>query len=193
MTQYGIYVDADSCTGCRTCQVACKDKNNLSTGENIRKVNTYCTGVFPEVSMYHISMSCNHCTNPMCVAVCPTGAMYKDEDGLVQHNDDVCIGCKACVSACPYEEPVFVESLGIVQKCDGCAGLRAKGEQPACVASCPMRAIEFGDIDELKARHADKALSFDLAVLPDGSMTQPNVLYATKASMFDMDFDHLLM
>ena len=194
MTQYGFYVDAEVCTGCRTCQVACKDVNRLAVGEIFRRVDTYCTGSFPEVHMYNVSMSCNHCASPACVGACPTGAMYKDpETGLVLHNDGACIGCEACVNACPYDHPAFIESLGIVRKCDGCAGLRVQGEQPACVASCPMRAIEFGDIEELKVKHADKALADDFVVLPDPLETTPSSVFAVKECMYDGDYDWVLM
>ncbi len=194
MTQYGFYVDAEVCTGCRTCQVACKDVNRLAVGELFRKVDSYCTGAFPEVRMYNVSASCNHCANPACAGACPTGATYKDpETGLLLHDDEVCIGCEACVNACPYGHPVLIESLGIVRKCDGCAGLRIQGEQPTCVASCPMRAIEFGDVEELRAKHAGKTLAIDFVVMPDPSETSPNSVFAVKDCMYDEDYDWVLM
>lgn len=190
MTQYGFYVDANNCSGCHTCQVACKDVNRLEVGENFRKVSSFCTGAFPKVAMYHVSIGCQHCTSPVCVENCPTGAMYKDDEtGLVLHQDDVCIGCDTCVRSCPYEEPVHIDALGIVKKCDGCAVLRANGEEPTCVASCPMRAIEFGDIEALRAAHPDAVCDF--AVIPDSSATVPNVLYSIKECMTDADFDEV--
>lgn len=189
MTQYGFYVDADHCTGCRTCVLACKDVNRLEVGENFRKVHSYCGGDFPDVFMYHVSMACNHCTEPLCVKSCPTGAMYKDEEtGLVLHDDEACIGCETCVKSCPYDAPTLIPSLGIVRKCDGCAGLRVLGEQPSCVASCSMRAIEFGDVDELRAAHSDQELVCDFPAIPGSDATGPNVLYNIKECMNQADF-----
>ena len=188
MTQYGFYIDANNCSGCHTCQVACKDVNRLDVGENFRKVTSFCTGAFPKVSMYHVSLGCQHCTNPACAENCPTGAMYKDEEtGLVLHMDDVCIGCDTCVKSCPYDEPVHIDALGIVKKCDACAKLRAVGEQPSCVASCPTRSIEFGPIDELLSKHPDAVADF--AAMPSSSETSPNAAYKLKSSMLDEDYD----
>lgn len=190
MTQYGFYVDANNCGGCHTCQVACKDVNRLEVGQNFRKVTSYCTGEFPKVAMYHVSIGCQHCADPACVENCPMGAMYKDsETGLVLHDDDACIGCDTCVHSCPYGEPVHIDSLGIVKKCDGCAVLRANGEEPSCVASCPTRAIQFGDIDELRALHPE-AVS-DFAVVPESGITGPNAIYTLKECMLDEDYDEV--
>lgn len=194
MTQYGFYVDANLCVGCMTCRVACKDVNNLGVNENFRMVKSYATGQFPNVGMYHVSISCNHCASPACVANCPVGAMSKDpETGLVIHDDELCIGCQTCVSACPYGHPQFIESEGIVRKCEACGGLRVQGEQPSCVASCPMRAIEFGDIEELKAAHADENPVSDFEVLPDSSTTAPNAVWKIKQIMLDSDYDQVVL
>lgn len=158
MTQYGFYVNAQTCIGCRTCQVACKDVKRLAVGEYFRKVDNYYTGAYTDVSMYHVSLSCNHCAEPACTAACPSGAMYKDgETGLVLHDGETCIGCESCVTACPYNAPTFIESLSIVKKCDGCAGLRSQGEQPARVALCPMRSIELAKSASLWQRTPRRA------------------------------------
>ena len=133
MGQMGFYFDQTACIGCKTCQVACRDKNALyNVGEIFRRVETVEVGTFPSVRYYGASISCNHCERPACVANCPSGAMYKDEDeGVVLHDDGMCIGCETCVSACPYGEPVYLEDEGIVRKCDSCVMLRKKGENPA--------------------------------------------------------------
>ena len=110
----GFYFDMTRCVGCRACQVACKDRNDLDIGLLFRYAKTYETGSFPKVGMYNYSGSCNHCENPACVTVCPTGAMYKAEDGTVIHDDDMCIGCKACMNICPYGAPKFDEARSIV-------------------------------------------------------------------------------
>ena len=128
----GYYFDQKACIGCRTCQIACKDKNDLEVGILFRKVLSFEVGAYPETGIYHYSGSCNHCENPACVEVCPNQAMYIDEeDGTVQHDDSKCIGCEYCVKACPYGHPQYIADLRIVHKCDGCIGLRSAGERPA--------------------------------------------------------------
>ena len=175
----GFYFDMTRCIGCRACQVACKDKNNLEVGVVLRNAKTYELGSFPDVQVFNYSASCNHCENPACVAACPTGAMYKAEDGTVIHDKDVCIGCQSCVSACPYGVPQYNAAQSIVNKCDACAYLRAKGMNPACVDACPNRALDFGDLDELRAKYGNDLVS-DLSILPASSATGPNLLIKAK-------------
>lgn len=186
MAKMGFYYNQMRCSGCRTCQIACKDKNDLPVGMLFRRVGTYEVGHYPGALVYSISQTCNHCLNPSCVGACPSGAMYVDgEDGTVQHDDAKCIACQYCVSACPYGNPKYIPELNIVHKCDGCKTLRGNGEQPACVAACIMRALEFGPYEELRSRYPD-AVS-DLAVLPDSSQTDPCTLIAARAAALDPD------
>ncbi|MBR2835667.1 MAG: 4Fe-4S dicluster domain-containing protein [Coriobacteriales bacterium] len=187
MGTLGFYFDQTICTGCRACQVACKDKNNLEIGVLFRNVRTFEVGVFPQTKAYHYSGTCNHCANPACVPVCPVGAMFVAEDGTVQHDDELCIGCLSCIQACPYSVPQYIESLGIVQKCDSCKQLRDNGWNPACVDACPMRALEFGDLDELRAKHGDDVVS-ELPILPSAGMTEPSLLISCKACAELPDF-----
>ena len=194
MAQMGFYFDADNCIGCHTCRVACKDVNRLEIGEDYRHVTSYCTGSGFDVHMYHISIACNHCSVPACVAYCTTGAMYKDDEtGLVLHDHEVCIGCETCTTSCPYSHPILIKRLGITGKCDACAGLRFMGEEPSCVASCPQRVIEFGVVEELKARHSGEGLVSDCAALPSSSQTSPNLYMNIKACMIEADFDQLVL
>ena len=175
----GFYFDQKSCIGCRTCQAACKDKNDLPLGILFRSVRDFEVGNFPNVGTYHYAGTCNHCMNPACVAGCPSGAMYVDEaDGTVQHDYSKCIDCQYCVENCPYGVPQFIEDLGVVHKCDACKTLRANGEQPACVASCPMRALEFDTYENLLAAHPDAVL--DIVVLPSSETTDPCRLINAK-------------
>ena len=135
----GFYVGLASCIGCKTCQVACKDRRDIQVaGPRLRRVDTFECGTYPEVAMFHLNLSCNHCESPACVANCPTGAMYKDDDGTVQHDDEACIGCQTCVNSCPYGAPQFIEEDKIVQKCDTCRALREAGHEPVCVEACPQ-------------------------------------------------------
>ncbi len=183
MAQMGFLIKSAQCSGCKACELACKDIHNFEIGPRARRVREVCgggwsvdekTGVcHPSgVFTYSVSYSCGHCDNPACVAVCPTGAHAKDEEtGLVTIDQEQCIGCKSCIQA--YGAPQFVEAKGVTEKCDMCAELRSYGEEPACVAICPQRALKVGDIDELRAEFGDCA---DVAPLPSSADTAPNVV-----------------
>lgn len=182
----GFYFDMTACIGCRTCQIACKDKNNLDVGTVFRKVTTFETGSFPRPGVYHYSGTCNHCENPRCVDACPTRAMHKLENGIVDHDKTKCIGCRNCMWNCPYGVPQYIEKIGKVSKCDMCKDLLAKGQNPACVDSCLMRIIECGDLDALKSKYP--ATTSDLPILPRSSLTNPSVLVKAKAIAQQEDF-----
>ena len=176
MSQVGFYVDLTRCVGCRACQIACKDKNRImEPGVLFRRVDSWETGSFPDAHLYHVSASCNHCAQAACVENCPTGAMYKAEDGTVLHDDELCIGCETCAHACPYQVPVLFADEGKVHKCDSCKVLRDQGGNPACVDSCPMRALDFGDLDELRGRYGSD-LVIGVPAWKDGG-TCPSVLF----------------
>lgn len=138
MTQYGFYFDGTRCTGCRTCEMACKDYNDLPANYAFRRVFDYeggdwkdnGDGTFEPTSWaYHVSMACNHCAMPACVANCPQGALEKDADTrLVSRDEEKCIGCGTCVKSCPYEVPVVDTETMKSAKCDGCASRVAEGQ-----------------------------------------------------------------
>lgn len=192
MARKGFYFNMALCMGCRTCQVACKDKNDLEIGTVYRRVETYEVGVYPAATSYQLTRTCNHCEEPECVRVCPVGAMHVDEaDGTIQHDDETCIGCKNCVNACPYGVPQYRPDLKISGKCDACFALRGAGEENACVAACPMRALDFGDIEELRAKYPDAVDA--IAALPDPSKTRPSVLIEAKPSSLETEFTEILI
>ena len=182
MTQLGFYFDQTLCNGCKACQIACKDKHDTPIGVNWRRVVEYSGGTWNEnpdgtfnqdVFTYYTSMSCNHCEHPICVEVCPTTAMHKEEDGIVAVDPDKCVGCRFCEWACPYSAPQFNAEEGHMTKCDLCRDYRAEGKTPACVAACPSRALEFGPIEELRQKHGTQA---GIAPLPDPTITRPNLV-----------------
>ncbi len=187
MTQLGFYVDTSKCTGCKTCQLSCKDDNDLPVGVNWRRVYEYGGGDWiqhedgtfsNDVFAYYMSISCNHCAQPACTKACPTGAMHKREkDGLVVVDGDVCVGCRYCEMACPYGAPQYSHEKKHMTKCDGCYDRVEQGKNPICVESCPLRALEFGPIDELRAKYGDCA---DVAPLPNPSLTNPSVIIGTS-------------
>lgn len=102
MTRYGMVIDLHKCVGCGACQIGCKNENNVAEGMFWSHHLIETTGTFPEVSYSYTPTLCNHCTDAACVAVCPQGAMYKDENGLTLHDSEKCIGCQTCLKACPY-------------------------------------------------------------------------------------------
>ncbi|ABV36016.1 4Fe-4S ferredoxin, iron-sulfur binding domain protein [Shewanella sediminis HAW-EB3] len=181
--QYGFFVDTTKCTGCKTCQVACKDRSDLSLGVKWRRVYEYGGGSWTEnedgtfnnnVFAHYTSISCNHCSHPVCVKACPTGACHKRKsDGLVHIEASLCVGCQSCSRACPYDAPQFDSERGVMTKCDGCYDRLEQGLNPTCVDSCPLRALEFGPIDELRNKHGDNA---DIQPLPSSDITSPNLI-----------------
>lgn len=191
MSQLGFYFDASSCSGCRACQAACKDRNDLPVGMLFRRVNTYQTGAYPVATMYSYSRTCNHCASPACVANCPTGAMYQADDGTVQHNDAECIGCQSCVNSCPYEIPQYDEEQNISRKCDSCKAYRDAGMNPVCVDACCMRVLDFGDLDELRAKYGDDLVN-EIPALPV-SETNPSLLIKTKEAVLADDFRDVII
>lgn len=190
--QLAFSIDLNKCSGCKACQVACKDKSNLPIGVRWRRVFQYEGGEWlnqngqmipSNVYAYSVSSACMHCAKPICMEVCPTSAISKRDDGIVLFNADICIGCRYCTWACPYGAPQFNEEKNVMTKCDMCFDLVDKGERPACVEACPYRAMDFGPLDELQEKYGTFA---DPAPLPDASITEPAVVYlpnkVTKSS-----------
>ena len=153
MTHYAIVTDLNRCVGCLACSVACKAVNNVPIGNFWNKTLRIGPnpieegGQFPDVYTYFLTVQCQHCENPECVAVCPTEASHILEDGTVQIDKEKCIGCQFCAMACPYGVRYLNEEERVVEKCTLCEQRIAQGELPQCVTQCGGLARFFGDLD----------------------------------------------
>ncbi len=141
----GFIIDISRCTGCYACAVACRDRADLAGDVIWLRVPLEERGAYPAISFNYRPTHCWHCDDPACLPVCPVEAVTRNELDLVQIDTEVCIGCGACIEACPFGAVTLVAE--VASKCDGCADELAAGLRPTCVRACPMRALEYGSLD----------------------------------------------
>lgn len=217
MTRYGMAIDLSRCFGCQACAAACKVANNLPKevtynvvytrtdedgyGAAVSKgaVSNDCAGgTYENPVLGFLPMQCQHCENPACLDVCPTGATQQREDGIVWVDNELCIGCKSCMTACPYEgvrsliegEPSYYLDVvvgevdapshkdGTVEKCTFCKNLIDRGEEPACMQLCPGRARYWGDLDDPESEVSKYIASHEgVRQLKEGEGTAPKIYY----------------
>ncbi len=194
----GMVIDLKRCIGCYGCQVACKSENGTRPGTTYARLVKYESGTFPNVRRTTLPLLCMHCGDPPCVNVCPTGASQKREDGIVFIDTEMCVGCRACMMACPYgaryyqdeEHMYFGEVLtpfeearyedhieGVVEKCDFCRHRLEQGLEPACVANCMAKARIFGDLDDPESEVSRLIREDDGFQLNPDLGTDPSVFY----------------
>ena len=178
--QYRFHFDMAKCIGCRCCEVACAEQNGNSLEINWRRVGEIEGGSYPYAQRFYLSMGCNHCLDPSCLAGCPVNAYSKDSaTGLVLHSAEACIGCQYCTWNCPYGVPQYNPERGVVGKCDMCFGRLVEERAPACVDACPEGAIQIETVNIAKWRSnfesanapgmpaADHTISTTRITLPD--------------------------
>lgn len=180
--QYGFYFDQSRCVGCRTCAVACKEWNALPPGplKHLR-IYEYEKGSFPFVRLYCQWIPCYHCIEPACLDACPVEAIEKESRfGAVLIDEEACIGCRQCYDACPYGAIVFESDQEDckARKCTMCIDRLVCSEQPICVLSCPMRALDFGPLNVLEERYGGQRMLDDL---PGGETTSPAVVFRPQS------------
>lgn len=144
----GFLVDLDLCMGCKACEVACKAENNVPLNSWRLRVKYVDSGTYPEVKRAFTPMRCNHCAEAPCERICPVGALHNLANGIVDIDKNRCIGCTACMMACPYGAIYLDPESKTADKCTYCAHRVEGGLEPACVVACPTEANIFGDLDD---------------------------------------------
>ncbi len=181
MPRYAMVVDQRRCVACMACVIACKTENEVPPGHFRTRVLEIVEGEFPALRMELRSELCCHCDNPPCVYNCPTRASYKERrSGMVLLDKKRCVGCKACIAACPYDARYIHPEKGYADKCTFCSHRVQQGEAPACVATCIGKSRIFGDRDDpqspvsraLREAHADVPLA--------SAGTEPRVYYIKR-------------
>lgn len=149
---YSFYLNIKRCVGCQACAVACMDQNDLNPEKEQnawRQVFTFESGEFPVVKFTYISLSCMNCQDAPCLIICPTKAIKREDNtGIILVDAVRCIGCHSCSMVCPFGVPRFGRD-GKMQKCCLCVDRVKRGMEPACVRTCPTKALQFGLLNEL--------------------------------------------
>ncbi|MFY9915361.1 MAG: 4Fe-4S dicluster domain-containing protein, partial [Nocardioidaceae bacterium] len=175
--RYGFAIDQRTCIGCHACTVACKTEHQVPLGQFRTWVKYVDQGEYPSTTRDFGVMRCNHCTDAPCVKVCPTQALFKRDDGIVDFDSDRCIGCKACMQGCPYDAIYIDADTNTAAKCNFCAHRVDEGLEPACVVVCPTESIWVGDLDDPTSEIAKLVATHDTAVRAPEQNTGPNVFY----------------
>ncbi len=174
--RYGMAIEVNKCVGCADCVVACQIENNVPMGYSRDWIMEHVTGTYPVLNMHFESQRCNHCDDTPCVRTCPTGASHVIEGGIVKVAQDDCIGCGACIEACPYDARYFHPD-GYVDKCTFCDHRVEEGLDPACVSVCPTTCMHFGDLDNPDSEISKLINSRENFTLIPEAGTAPQIFY----------------
>ena len=186
MVNYGFVIDNRTCIGCHACTVACKSEHDVPIGVNRTHVKYIETGTYPDSSREFSVHRCNHCEDAPCTTICPTYALFTREDGIVDFDNDRCIGCKSCMQACPYDALYIDPNEGTAAKCNYCAHRVEHSYEPACVIVCPTESIVSGDLDDPHSPISLLISENEVKVRKPEAGTKPNVYYVeTSDEMLD--------
>jgi Fe-S-cluster-containing dehydrogenase component/formate-dependent nitrite reductase membrane component NrfD len=175
--RYGFVIDQRKCIGCHACTVACKEENRVPLGAFRTWVKYVERGHYPDTRRYFSVLRCNHCDDAPCVTICPTVALYRRADGIVDFDGDRCIGCKSCMQGCPYDALYIDPATNTAAKCHYCAHRVEVGLEPACVIVCPERAIIAGDLDDPRTPIARLVATEQVQVRKAEQGTRPKLFY----------------
>ena len=175
--QWGKVIDQTRCIGCHACSTACKSENAVPLGVNRTYVKYVDVGQFPAARRAFQVTRCNQCDHPPCVTACPTSAMFRRKDGIVDFDKEICIGCKACIAACPYDAIFINPDDHSAEKCNFCAHRLEVGLEPACVVVCPTEAIIVGDLKDPESKVAKYVNRDVVAVRRPEKETLPKLFY----------------
>jgi Fe-S-cluster-containing dehydrogenase component/formate-dependent nitrite reductase membrane component NrfD len=174
---YGFVIDLKKCIGCHACTIACKAEHDIPVGVNRCWVKTVEKGTFPQTQRLFFPVLCNQCDEAPCLKICPTGALYKRHDGIVDLNGLACIGCRACMAACPYDQLFIDPNTRTAEKCNFCANRIENQLKPACVSVCPTECRIFGDLDDPSSQVADIVQREAFMVRKPEKGTGPKIFY----------------
>jgi Fe-S-cluster-containing dehydrogenase component/formate-dependent nitrite reductase membrane component NrfD len=185
VTRYGFLIDQDTCIGCMACSVACKSENDVPLGVDRTWVKYIEKGEFPDARRMFSVMRCNHCDSAPCITICPTGALFRRDNGIVDFDTSSCIGCKSCMNACPYDALYIDPDDHTAQKCNFCSHRVEVGLEPSCVIVCPTQSIIAGDLDDPSSRISQMIGRHDVHVRAPEQGTEPKLFYkgADEASL----------
>ena len=184
----GFVIDIFRCIGCDTCSIACKMENSVPVGQNRLKIlnpqqSTVFdkpVGKFPDLTMEWWPVMCQHCENSPCVDDCPTYAIHRRADGMVEIDAQMCVGCQNCGEACPYDAISFDEEVGTADKCNMCDHRVEEGLQPMCVEVCSTRAIHFGDLADEEGKLQQLISSKPTDILNEDANTRPAIHFVFR-------------
>lgn len=175
--QYGFAIDQRTCIGCHACTVACKTEHRVPVGQFRTWVKYVDKGTFPATTREFGVLRCNHCSDAPCVRICPTRALVKRADGIVDFDSSRCVGCKACLQACPYDAIYLDAETHTAAKCNFCTHRVDQGLEPACVVVCPTESIWVGDLHDPDSAISRFVATHETAVRAPEQGTGPNVHY----------------
>jgi Fe-S-cluster-containing dehydrogenase component/formate-dependent nitrite reductase membrane component NrfD len=175
--RYAFLIDQSRCIGCHACSLACKSEHEVPLGSYRTWVKYVEKGFFPDVRRTFSVLRCNHCENPPCVEICPVTALFQRDDGIVDFDREVCIGCKACMQACPYDALYIHPDRNTAEKCNFCAHRIEIQLEPPCATVCPAEAILVGDLDDPSSRVTQLVATEKVDVRKPEKGTIPKVFY----------------